>query len=190
MSTGIIKKKINTAFFLSLFLSSPPNWILTCRRRNMREKKESVVIVSKMLDLSIFNPNTQCKTQPPICLRAFKACDYSTESLRSADVWMLCSIRCHLHFGSPKNQVGIKKKWSKHGMGGFCLNLSDCTFIRHLELASLWNAYDKKQKNKKPKKKCRAKPHTALRKVKPRRVKLPQYIFYAYEGGTFKLSQV
>lgn len=66
-----------------------------------------------MLDLSIFNPNTQCKTQPPICLRAFKACDYSTERLRSADVRMLCSIRRHLHFGSPKNQVGIKKKMIK-----------------------------------------------------------------------------
>lgn len=149
-----------------------------------------MVIVSKMLDLSIFNPNTQCKTQPPICLRAFKACDYSTERLRSADVRMLCSIRCHLHFGSPKNQVGIKKKWSKHAMGGFCLNLSDCTFIRHLELASLWNAYDKKQKKNKKRKRRRAKPHTALRKVKPQSVKLPQYIFYAYEGGTFELSQV
>lgn len=108
-----------------------------------------------MLELSIFNPNTQCKTQPPICLRAFKACDYSTERLRSADVRMPCSIRRHLHFGSPKNQVGIKKKWSKRGMGGFCLNLSGCTFIRHLKLASLWNAYDKKQKKKKKRKKER-----------------------------------
>lgn len=105
------------------------------RRRRNTGRDVRVVIVSEMLDLKRFNPNARCKTQPPICLRAFKARDYSAARLRSADVWMQCSISRHLHFGSPKNQVGIKKMIKARGMAGFRLNLSECTFARHPGLA-------------------------------------------------------
>lgn len=109
------------------------------RRRNTGENV-CVVIVSEMLDLKRFNPNARCKTQPPICLRAFKARDYSAECLRSADVWMLRGISRHLHFGSPENQVGIKKMIKAQAMAAFRLNLCERTFTRHLQLAGLANA--------------------------------------------------
>lgn len=66
--------------------------------------------------------------------------------LRSADVWMLFSISHHLHFGSSKNQVGIKKMIKAQGMAGFRLNFCKCTVGEASPASrSLWCLWKKRK---------------------------------------------